>query len=271
MKTLNANETFNPDSYWENRLDKIKGLEGVGFKKLGPAFNKWAYKVRRNVFLKQVNFFNFDIKNNKVLDIGSGTGFYIQIWNELKAAKITGIDISPTAIDTLKKTFPLDNFFLSDIGAENFNEPKNFEKYDLISCMDVLFHIVDDTRFEQSIKNISSILNSGGHFIYSDFYLHSEPIRGESQVSRSKKYLMAVFEKNDFELVLHKPFMYYTNKPVDTKNPVIKFYWFCLENLLYVLPFMGHVMGPLIYPLEMRAVNKGENSPTTEFTIFRKK
>lgn len=264
-------KTFNPDSYWDDRLDKIKGLEGVGFKKLGPSFNKWAYKIRRNVFLKQVKALNTDIKNANVLDIGSGTGFYIQIWKELGAKKITGVDITPTAVAHLKNTFSGAHFFLSDIGDAAFNKDQAYGRYDLVSSMDVLFHIVDDQRFEQSVLNISSIISPGGYFIYSDFYLHGETIRGESQVSRSKRYLMEVFEKNGFELVTFKPFMYYTNKPVDTKNPLIKTFWFLLENGLYVLPFMGHVMGPLMYPFELLAVNNRKESPTTEFTIFRKK
>ena len=262
---------FNPNNYWEDRLHKIKGLEGVGFKKLGSSFNKWAYKVRKHVFCKQMFNLNINFKESNVLDIGSGTGFYIQTWNEFNVNKITGIDIAPTVVKNLKKTFPKDHFFLSDIGDVDFNKNQQYEKYDLISSMDVLFHIVDDKRFEQSIQNISSILKSGGHFIYSDFYLNGETIRGESQVSRSKVYLMDVFEKNGFELVLFKPFMYYTNKPADSKNPFIKAYWFLLENGLYVLPFMGYILGPLIYPFEILAVDAFKESPTTEFTVFLKK
>jgi len=266
------NTTFNPDNYWEDRLHKIKGLEGVGFKKLGPSFNKWAYKVRRHVFMKRVPELGVDFRKANVLDIGSGTGFYIQIWNELGAARVTGVDLTPTSVANLKKTFPKNHFFLSDIGDKAFNNEGQYEQYDLISVMDVLFHIVDDARFEQSIRNIASITKPGGHFIYSDLYItNGEAQRGESQVSRTKSYLMDVFEKNGFEPVTFRPFMYLTNKPVDSRNPLMKLYWFLLENGLYVLPFMGHVMGPLIYPFELFCVNNFKNSPTTEFTIFRKK
>ncbi len=264
-------KVFDPDNYWEDRLHNIKGLEGVGFKKLGPSFNKWAYKVRKHVFSKQVSKLNVKFNDCNVLDIGSGTGFYIQSWSEFNVKKITGIDITQTSVENLKTIFPKHHFFLSDIGDVNFNDNNQYEVYDLISSMDVLFHIVDDNRFEQSIKNISSIIKPGGYFVYSDFYLHQDTIRGESQVSRSKEYLMDTFIKNGFELEIYKPFMYFVNKPVDTKNPFIKAYWFLLENGLYVLPFMGYLMGPLIYPFEIIAVDNCKESPTTEFTVFRKK
>lgn len=264
-------KAFNPDSYWDNRLSKIQGLEGVGFKKLGPSFNKWAYRVRRHVFLKQVKVLNLNMENAQVLDIGSGTGFYIKAWSDLNCKKITGVDITPTAVNNLKNTFSGSKFYQSDIGDVNFNQEKIYENYDAISSMDVLFHIIDDQRFEQAVKNISSILKPGGYFIYSDAYLQKETVRGESQVLRTKDYLIKTFKENNLELVTMKPFMFFTDKPTDTKNPLLKLFWFCLENGLYILPFMGHILGPLIYPAEILAVDHLEKSPTSKFTIFRKK
>jgi SAM-dependent methyltransferase len=265
------NKSFNPDNYWEDRLHKIGGLEGVGFKKLGQSFNKWAYKVRKHVFLKQVKKLGVNFKDAAVLDIGSGTGFYIQAWRELQVKNITGVDITPTSVENLKKTFPSHQFFQSDIGNVNFNINNQFSTYDLISAMDVLFHIVDDKRFEQAVKNISSITKKGGYFVYSDNFINQEIIRGESQVSRSKKYLMDVFTENQFEVETFKPFMYFTNAPIDSKNVFLKAYWYVLENFLYVLPFMGNITGPLMYPFELFFVNNFADSPTTEFVIFRKK
>lgn len=266
-----STQPFIPDNYWEDRLHKISGLEGVGFKKLGQSFNNWAYKVRKRVFTSELKKTGLDLSDRKVLDIGSGTGFYIQLWKELGVKNITGVDITPTSVENLKNTFPKDTFFQSDIGDINFNSENRFSQYDLISAMDVLFHIVDDQRFEQSIKNISSILKKDGYFVYSDNFLRSETKRGESQVSRSKDYLMKIFKENGFETIVFKPFMYLTNSPIDSGNPILKAHWFLLENFLYVMPFMGNIIGPLMFPLEMLLVNTAKESPTTEFVIFRKK
>ena len=264
------NKVFNPDTYWEDRLKNIKGLEGVGFKKLGLSFNKWAYKVRKNVFLKNVKALNFNFSESTVLDIGSGTGFYIQIWNELLCSKITGVDITNTAVENLKKTFPNNIFFQSDIGDKNFNALNQYQTYHLVSAMDVLFHIVDDSRFEQAIANISTLIKKNGYFIYSDNFLNKKTFRGESQVLRTKSYLLEVFKRNGLEIELLKPFMYITAKPLETKNIFLKSYWWILENGLYAFPFMGNVIGLLIYPLELFLVSNSKNSPTTEFAIFKK-
>jgi len=261
---------FNPDAYWEDRLHKISGLEGVGFKKLGQAFNNWAYKVRKKVFLKALKNMPLKFEQLNALDIGSGTGFYIQAWRELKIKEVTGVDISATAVNNLKNTFKQHQFFITDIGDKNFNADSNLKQYDLISSMDVLFHIVDDIRFEQAIENIAALLKTDGYFVYSDNFLNSLTKRGESQVSRSKEYLLEIFERNNLKLVTLKPFMYFTNSPIDSKNPILKAYWFLLENTLYVMPFLGHLFGVLLYPLEMLMVNTAKESPTTEFAIFQK-
>jgi 2-polyprenyl-3-methyl-5-hydroxy-6-metoxy-1,4-benzoquinol methylase len=263
---------FNPDAYWEDRLQKIKGLEGVGFKKLGKAFNVWAYKVRRKVFLKELKRLNLPLERLNVLDIGAGTGFYIDIWNKLKARSVTGIDLTSASVNQLKTKFPQNKFFVSDIGDKDFRSAAPLGSYDVVSCMDVLFHIIDDQRFEKAIENIAILTKEEGYFIYSDLYLRNrEVMRGESQVCRTKDYLLKVFEKNGFELITFKPFLYLTNNPLDSRNPLLKAYWFLLHNSLYALPFLGNILGPVIYPIEMMLVNASSEGPTTEFTVFRKK
>ena len=77
---MSEEKKFNPDDYWEKRLTKKKGLEGVGYTRLGSYFNKWAYKVRRHVFEKLVKENKIAVEKSRVLDIGSGSGFYINIW-----------------------------------------------------------------------------------------------------------------------------------------------------------------------------------------------
>ena len=68
---------FNPKNYWETRLRKYFDLQGVGYLRLGNSFNNWAYKVRRHVFIRRMNTTGINFSKVDVLDVGSGTGFYI--------------------------------------------------------------------------------------------------------------------------------------------------------------------------------------------------
>lgn len=266
-----TSNTFNPDDFWQQRLSKVEGLEGVGYAKLGKPFNIWGYKVRQQAFYNIINPLKYNFRAADVLDVGSGTGFYIAIWNALQAKKVTGVDITEVAVENLKTKFPEHQFLQLDIGDDLGQLNHKLGQKDFISAMDVLFHIVDDKRFEKSVHNIASMLKPGGYFIYSDNFLNGDTIRTRHQVSRTKKYLFDLFEKAGFETVDHKPFMVLSNYPVDSKNKLLHAYWYVLENSLALFKPLGHLAGAALYPIEKYLLRRLKDSPSTEIVLLRKK
>ncbi|HYG37823.1 MAG TPA: class I SAM-dependent methyltransferase [Cytophagales bacterium] len=261
---------FNPNTYWESRLTKIKGLEGVGYSRLGKQFNFWAYKVRKVAFLKALQENDIIVKGKNVLDIGSGTGFYVDIFRVLQAGNVTGMDITDQAVANLKTTFPQYEFLKMDIGEPLPEDSLLIQSFDVISCMDVLFHIVEDKRFEVAFENISKMLKPGGIFIYSDNFLNKETIRTKHQVSHSKKTLMDIFHKNGLQLFYHAPFMVLSNYPIDSNNVFLKGYWFILENTLAMVNMLGHAAGSLLYLVDKVLIKVVKDSPTSEIVVLRK-
>ena len=71
--------------FWEQRLGEDWTLSGVGYQALGRPFNTWMYRVRRSVFLREVSALKLPLQTARVLDVGSGTGFYVRRWQELGA------------------------------------------------------------------------------------------------------------------------------------------------------------------------------------------
>jgi hypothetical protein len=59
---------FDAHAYWEQRLAAEYSLTGVGFRRLGPSFNLWAYKVRRERFLGAVRRLSLDPSGAEVVD-----------------------------------------------------------------------------------------------------------------------------------------------------------------------------------------------------------
>ena len=41
------------------------------------------YKIRRQVVIREVRSLGVDCSHASILDVGSGTGFYLEIWKEL--------------------------------------------------------------------------------------------------------------------------------------------------------------------------------------------
>ena len=107
---------FEAKKYWDDRLRKNYDLIGVGDISLTLRYNKWSYKVTRHRLNK---LFQKYLPKSKgvVLDIGSGTGFVIEIWQQL-GFSINGSDISPTAIEKLTENFPAHKFYEIDAGSQ---------------------------------------------------------------------------------------------------------------------------------------------------------
>ena len=96
------------------------------------------------------------VNPGEVLELGIGLGKNISYLIN-KGFKITGIDISSCAINTLKKNYPTQNFFVGDIVNYNYG----FMKYDVVICSMVLHHLRprDVKKVTNSIK---ACLKPGG-------------------------------------------------------------------------------------------------------------
>src|SRR5215217_7388946 len=109
---------FDARAYWERRLSEQFTLDGVGYAGLGRSFNAWMYRVRRRVFLQTVKPLLNDPAATDVLDIGSGTGFYVDRWHELGVRSLTGSDLTDTAMARLTDRYPGDRFVRFDAGGD---------------------------------------------------------------------------------------------------------------------------------------------------------
>src|SRR5450755_3171605 len=69
--------------YWEGRLATHWGLQGVGYLGYGVRYNNWLYAVRREILRRHLLGLSIELSRASVLDIGSGTGFWLEQWKDL--------------------------------------------------------------------------------------------------------------------------------------------------------------------------------------------
>jgi len=260
--------SWDPRQYWEDRLSSDFSLNGVGFRRLGPSFNKWAYKVRGERFRAVVAGLGIDWAGADVLDVGSGTGFYIDRWDELGVRRVTGVDVTETAVKALSSRFPDKTFLRLDIGtAIDGLEPASF---DAVSAMDVLFHIVDDAAFARAIQNVGTLLKPGGVFIWSDAFLHRPAVRIRHQVSRPLADIERTVAEAGLSIESRVPMFVLMNNPVDVRNPVVRGAWLAAAGLLSLSDRLGDWAGRRLYPVELRLAARRTEGPTTEIMVCRK-
>ena len=151
---------FNEEHYWTTRLEETFSLGGcrtaLG---LSEPFNRWMYRVRRRLFLPAAASVVFQA-DARVLDVGSGTGFYVDLGHTLGVDKVTGSDLTRVAVDRLSVRYPNDRFVQLDITAGL--EGVEAGHFDAASAMDVLFHVVDDGGYRRAIEHLAHLLAPGG-------------------------------------------------------------------------------------------------------------
>jgi 2-polyprenyl-3-methyl-5-hydroxy-6-metoxy-1,4-benzoquinol methylase len=259
---------FNPKAYWEDRLRSNAGLKGVGFTTLGQRYNEWLYRVRRRVFRRVISRLQVTWTSARVLDIGTGTGFYIERWKELGVSYIAGSDMTECAVSRLRIMYPGCDVHQMDIGEKDALH--NLGKYDVISAFDVLFHVVDDQRFENAIKNIHSALSDRGWFVFSDVLLHAGTKRHVHFVGRSLEAVENTLRRTGFDIVDRRPVFVLMNAQLDTTGKVRELLWRFITFPATKSETCGYITGALLYPVELLLTALLQESPSTELLVCRK-
>ena len=259
---------FDAKEYWEKRLEQNFNLHGVGYQSLGVRYNQWMYRVRAQIFEKKVAPLVREMQNVRVLDVGSGTGFYIGKWKETGVLQLAGSDLTSVAVEKLRAAYPAVDFYQLDIGTSG--DVRFLDQFDVISAFDVLFHIVDDSKFSQALKNIYSLLKPGGMFIWSDNFVHQESIKITHQVSRSLSQIETALEQTGFQIVERFPMFYLMNTPVDTRSIMLKKLWGYFTSFISLSELFGQIAGAVLYPLELWLTASQKESPTTELMICKR-
>jgi SAM-dependent methyltransferase len=253
--------------FWEARLDADWTSSGVGYQALGRPFNTWMYRVRREVFLREIARLDLDLPAAQVLDVGSGTGFYVGRWQEAGARSITGCDLTEAAVSRLRARFPGVRFVRTDISAAD--SVLSSGSFDAVSAMDVLFHITDDSRYRRALETIATVLRPGGTFVLSENFLHRPEQRGQHQVNRTLGWITTALDQAGFEVVRRVPMLILMNAQVDSPKVWRKAWGGALRAATLTAP-TGWLAGAALYPVERRLTRRLRESPTTELMICRR-
>jgi SAM-dependent methyltransferase len=258
-------------TYWNERFRQHWGPEGAGSVHLGRQFNAWRYRVRRAVFRRVVRRLGLDPGTLSVLDVGSGTGFYLGQWQALRAASISGLDISDWAVSQLAQIYPNATLYELDIAGAHLPLPA--QAFDVVTAIDVLTHVLDDAAYLRALGNIHRSLKPGGYLLYTDSFFHGPGKRFEDYWrGRSLNAIAADMDAAGFEIVSRDPFSVLMSAPTDTRHrqrneriwdrvmiPVLRRNW------------IGFFYGAFLYPIELFLVSTLRESPAIELMVCRKR
>ncbi len=258
------------DRYWESRLAEHDGLRGVGWLGLGEAFNRWMYRVRASVFRRAVrDATHGDLGSLRVLDVGSGTGFYVDLWAGLGVASVAGSDLTQVSVERLRSRRPDHEFSRLDITADGPRVPG--APFDAVSVMDVLFHVVDDDAYARALVNLSALLAPGGLLVLSENLLADSRAEVGHQVSRTSGRIRALLAEAGLEPVAERPTFFLMNTPVDSSSRLLHAWWAAVSRVAGVHEVAGFALGAAVYPFELALTHSRLRGPSTKLMVCRRR
>ena len=114
---------------------------------------------------------------------------YVDLWKSVGVADVVASDFSEVAVGNLRARFPDTRVVQLDITSLADHPELDDSGFDIVSAMDVLFHIVDDEAYERAIRNLLGLLKPGGFLVFTENLLQGATQRGEHQVSRSQSVI----------------------------------------------------------------------------------
>jgi SAM-dependent methyltransferase len=164
------------------------------------------------------------LHGSRVLDIGSGSGFWLDTWAALGAEDLTGVELTDVASDRLRASHPSVTVVRADVSDRELDINGDF---DFVSAMNVLLHIVDDAAFRRALQNLSRLLREDGVLLVADPVLTRRSTRhpttaASNSVARTAAEWRSALAEVGLEIVEIRPSTVLQGNPIDVKHrPVL--------------------------------------------------
>lgn len=271
--------SFDSRRYWEERLLAHPDITGVGYLGRSPQFVTVQYRSRMQQLERALHEYQLsDLSGRAVLDVGSGTGIWLDFWRQRGTARLVGLDFARPSVDRLKKQFPDALIVQADLSVSPLPLPGE-SSYDIISAFDVLLHIVDPDGFRRALANLAQCCASEGWLIISDAIVqgnHYVPARHSTydRVRSIADYAEAL-GANGFAIHAVRPATVLLSNPLEASSRLTFFLFLALwkvSGLWGHSNLLSRLLGPALLAVERLACRlfSGNTTPGAKLIFARR-
>ena len=135
--------------------------------------------------------------NAHILDAGCGIGFFARAFSQ-KGFRVTGVDFSPTAIHKAKENG------LAEIDVGDLASLDLRKQFDVVTCIDVLFHVVDDLHWKKVVANLVRHLRPSGVLLIQEQLVEKTYKPAEHVKFRTEEMYRDAFNRNKIHIIQQK-------------------------------------------------------------------
>lgn len=263
-------QSFDAAAYWDKRYATVDVTKS-GHIDLPAAYNVWLYRRKQAQLGRALAACGVSLRGARLLEVAAGSGAWMDFWASQGVADYLGIDLSQNAIDELVKRFPSQRFLQRDLNDAGLSAAVG-ENFDCIAAIDVLYHVLDDARFADVLRELARSLKPGGLLAVHDIFTHRVPIdHGRYIRWRTLAQYEEALRSAGLEIVYLRPtflFMVQNSDYTGGAGRALDFLW---RHLTYPtvahLPGIAGAIGSVVDSLACRFLDDG---PSMEFMICKK-
>jgi len=163
--------------------DPLRAVIGPDASHLVNRFTDFAHRLGMKTAFMMLESRLGSLHGRSILDLGCGRGRWSKEYAK-RGAKVTGVDISPEAINLVAAEMPQHAFVSADIATVDFPH----RSFDVVNSVTVLQHM-PDCKQRIVLNRISSWVRPGGYVVLLENVLafdvpHVFPHRGEEWIER---------------------------------------------------------------------------------------
>lgn len=265
-----------PELYWGSLHASGRDLRVVGYPTLPLAFNRALYANTAAAVRRAIRRADVTARGRSVLDIGSGIGFWIDFWRAEGAREIAGADLVPEAVDRLRELFPESEFVQADIGEGA--APFTGRRFDLISAMGVLLHIVDEERFRLALAAIDEQLADDGVVVLAEPLAVRRHDRSGREASHNVARSLADWESalagTRLRIAQITPVTYLLSDPVDAATgpglALRSLWWRGFAHLIRGRETLASAVMPPLAAVDRALASVAPTGPSSKCVILRR-
>lgn len=265
------NKDYDPESYWSIRYQTID-ITKSGHIDLPAAYNVWLYRCKKDGLLKALDKAGFQLGGSSVMEVATGTGVYVELWKQQGVKRMSGIDISEAATDHMKQRFPDYHFSKRDVSEPGLESVVG-NGFDLVTAIDVLYHVIEDEKFANALENLAQISKPGGLLVVHERFLQHRERSFKYIRWRTLETYVAALDRAGFDVLFRMPTFFFSVRPYDFKSPLTEQRMNQLWNKL-LLPFIlryPDATGRLIYWLDKSLGRIFNTGPAFDMMVCRRR